>query len=229
MSDRAGQFNTQLSAAVRSMQGETGTQETLDQAVTSATTIIRGCDLAGISIVHKNGIDTPSGTDEATRRIDELQYALQQGPCYDALRHRETVQSSDLRTDERWPEWGPTIARELGVLSSLSYRLFVTDDSLGAMNLYSLRTDGFDDDDVIHGLALAAHVAVAVAGAQNAEHLERAIVARTVIGQAEGILMERFGLSADKAFYTLCRISQDRNEKLSAVAERLIRTRETPQ
>jgi GAF domain-containing protein len=138
------------------------------------------------------------------------------------------VRSDDLLRDERWPQWGHTIADELGVRSSLSYRLFITDDTIGSMDLYSRSVRAFDDDDWHQGQALAAHVAVAVATAQDTDHLKRAVVNRTVIGQAEGILMERFDLSADRAFEVLRRVSQDRNQKLALVAEELVRTRETP-
>lgn len=221
-------FNRELSEAVRAMQATAGTQATLEQGVRSATTIIDGCDLAGISIVHAGGIATQAATDEVTRRIDELQYAIGEGPCLTSLREHETVHCPDLAHDERWPQWGAQMSRELGVGSSVSYRLFTTERSLGALNLYSLKVEGFDVDDIHNGLALAAHVAVAVAGAQRATNLERALVNRTVIGQAEGILMERFGLSADQAFAVLARVSQNGNTKLHEVALELVHTRETP-
>ena len=72
-------------------------------------------------------------------------------------------------------------------------------------------------------------MAIALAASQNAAHLELAIANRTVIGQAEGILMERFGITAEQAFAVLRRVSQHRNVKLNGVAEELVRTRETPQ
>ena len=134
-----------------------------------------------------------------------------------------------MRTDPRWPTWGPLVAKEIGVVSIVSYRLFTTEDTLGALNLYSRRPDAFDTDDVYNGQALAAHVAVALAASQNTTHLELAIANRTVIGQAEGILMERFGITAEQAFAVLRRVSQHRNVKLNRVAEELVRTRETPE
>ncbi|HET6626686.1 MAG TPA: GAF and ANTAR domain-containing protein [Nocardioidaceae bacterium] len=227
MSERES-FARHLAAAARSMQGETGTQETLDKAVAIAVELIEGCDLAGISIVHRDDIDTSAGSDESLRRIDELQFAMGEGPCLDALKEHETVHSPDLAHDDRWPKWGPKIAKEIGVRSNVSYRLFTTADTLGAMNLYSRQVEAFDADDIYSGLALAAHIAVALAGAQNAEHLERAISNRTVIGQAEGILMERFNLTAEQAFGVLRRMSSQRNVKLSMIAEELVRTRQIP-
>lgn len=218
----------QLADAARSMQEQSSTQEMLDEAVQIAIEIIDGCDLAGMSVINPHGVDTPSGSGDELKRLDTLQFDLKEGPCFDALEHQEVVLGRDLTTDVRWPTWGPLVAREIGVRSIVSYRLFTAADTLGAMNLYSLRTDAFDADDVYNGGALAAHVAVALAEAQNVTHLETAITVRTVIGRAEGILMERFDLSPAQAFAVLRRVSQKRNVKLNRVAEELVRTRVTP-
>ena len=69
---------------------------------------------------------------------------------------------------------------------------------------------------------------MALATARNEDSLRQAIDARHVIGQAQGILMERFDLNADQAFSVLRRYSQDRNLKLRAVAEEMIASRELP-
>jgi len=221
-------FTRQVAEAARSMQGLTTTQEILDEAVVVAIEIIEGCDLAGMSIRHRTGIDTPAGSGEALMRLDELQFELKEGPSFDALRKHEIVLSRNLATDERFPTWGPRAAEEIGVASIVSFRLFTEKDTLGAMNLYSRTEDAFDTEDVYNGEALAAHVAVALAEAQNVTNLETAITVRTAIGRAEGILMERFDLSPTQAFAALRRVSQDRNVKLNRVAEELVRTRETP-
>ena len=226
--DTSTSFPEQLAEAARSMQGRTSTQLTLEQAVLTATEIIHGCDLVGISIVRSDGIDTPAGSSEALTRIDELQFTLKEGPCYDALHTHEIVRSDDLAHDARWPQWGPLVARELGVVCIVSYRLFSTEHTLGALNLYSLAPDAFDADDIANGEALAAHVGVALAASQHAEHLETGMANRTVIGRAEGILMERFDITPEQAFAVLRRVSQHRNVKLNRVAEELVRTRETP-
>jgi GAF domain-containing protein len=221
-------FIQQLAEAARSMQGKIGAQEMLDEAVHVAIDIIEGCDLAGMSIANPHGIDTPAGSGDDLRRLDSLQFELNEGPCFDALHHHEVVLGRDLATDARWPTWGPRVASEIGVGSIVSYRLFSARDTLGAMNLYSLRTDAFDTEDIHNGGALAAHVAVALAEAQHITHLETAITLRTLIGQAEGILMERFDLSPAQAFAVLRRVSMDHNIKLNRVAEELVLTRVTP-
>lgn len=112
--------------------------------------------------------------------------------------------------------------------SALCFQLFTDQDNLGALNLYSTDLDGFGDDDYENGLALAAHVAVALAAAQEVESLNSAVASRTVIGQAEGILMERYDLQAEEAFAVLRRVSQDSNVKVAEIASDLVRTRQTP-
>jgi GAF domain-containing protein len=221
-------FIRQVADAARSMHEKKSTQEVLDEAVQVATEIIGGCDLAGMSIVNPYGIDTPAASGADLKLLDELQFELKEGPCYDALRNHEVVIGHDLAADERWPIWGPRVVRDIGVRSIVSYRLFTAADTLGAMNLYSRTLNGFDTEDIANGGALAAHVAVALAESQNVTHLETAITVRTVIGRAEGILMERFDLSPAQAFAVLRRVSQQRNIKLNRVAEELVETRETP-
>ena len=126
-------FAEQLAEAARSMQGWSSTQLTLDEVVRVASEIIHGCDLVGISVVHSDGIDTEAGSDETLNRIDELQFVLREGPCFDALHMHEIVHSDDLATDKRWPRWGPLVAKEVGVVSIVSYRLYTTRDTLVAL------------------------------------------------------------------------------------------------
>ncbi len=114
-------------------------------------------------------------------------------------------------------------AERLGFRSMLCVQLFTTGDTFGCMNMYSDTVAGFDEDDLHAGLALAAHVAVAVRGADLVDNLESALASRDVIGQAKGRLVERFGLSSEQAFDVLVRYSQDRNVKLREVAEQVAR------
>ena len=110
----------------------------------------------------------------------------------------------------------------------LGVGLFTTETTIGALNLFDPEPDRFDADDVAVAQVLARHAGIALATSQRVENLELAIDARKLIGQAQGILMERFDLDADRAFEVLRRFSQDRNIKLREVAQRLIDTRKLP-
>ena len=210
------------------MQDEGGSREAMDRAVSIATRILPGCDAAGVCVVHRGKrVDTHATSHDELRQVDSLQHRLKEGPCLDALRQQDTVQSDDLSIDERWPTWGPEVAG-MGYSSIVSYRLFSTDNTLGALNLYGRNTSAFTADDVHDGVALAAHIGVALAGAQEVENLEKALGGRTVIGQATGILMERFEMPSDRAFGLLSKISQDNNLKLRQLAEQIVQTRAVP-
>jgi hypothetical protein len=116
-------------------------------------------------------VDTHATSNDALAQVDALQHELKQGPCLDALRQQDTVHSNDLSTDDRWPKWGPEVASRLGLFSIVSYRLFSTEANLGALNLYGSSKSAFTADDVHDGTALAAHIGVALAGAQEVENL----------------------------------------------------------
>jgi len=218
----------QFAQAARDLQGEGDTQHTLDRGVSIATELIPFCDYAGVSVVHAEGrIDTPARTSELVVEVDRLQYAVGEGPCLDAIRVAETVTSGDLSTEQRWPRWASRVAR-LGVASMLCVRLYTSRDTLGALNLLSRTQDGFSEDDATTASHLAAHLAVALAESLHADDLHSAALNRTVIGQAEGILMERFSLPSSRAFEVLSLVAQEQGSPLHRIASELIRTRETP-
>jgi GAF domain-containing protein len=222
-------LHTQLAEASRELHAEPDTQETLERSVLLATDLIPNCDHAGISMVHRNRtIDTPAASDQMARRGDELQYALDEGPCLDAIWHYDTVISANLAEEDRWTRWAPRVAAELNVRSMLCLRLFTSAELVGALNLYSKEIDAFDEDDAYTGTYLAAQIAVAIAEERQTESLRISALNRTIIGQAQGILMERYNIDPEKAFNVLRRVSQDNNIKLIRVADELVRTRRTP-
>ena len=222
------EFDRQLATAARALAEEPSTLSTLERAVHVASELVEGCDLAGISVVRGGQVDTPAASHEALRRMDELQFAMEEGPCRDALKQHEVVLVSDLAEDPRWPRWGPQMVEELGVRSSLSLRLFLEGDDLGALNLYGYEPDAFDQEDLLDGLVLAAHAAVALANTLEQDQLKRALDTRRVIGEATGMLRERFDLSTDQAFGVLKRVSSEQNIKLFRVAHYLVETGHLP-
>ncbi|WP_313404476.1 GAF and ANTAR domain-containing protein [Aeromicrobium sp.] len=214
----------QFAEVARAMSAESGLDQTLQRAVAGAVELVDGCEHAGISVVEKRRVvETAAATDDLVRRGDQLQYELDEGPCLQSIHEQETVQSDDLTTEDRWPVWSRRAADELGVRSMLSVQLFVTHDTLGALNLYSSAVAAFTEDSRESALALAAHVAVAMLAAQEHDNYESALAHRTVIGQAQGILMERYQLTPDQAFATLVRVSQAQNRKLRNIALDLAR------
>jgi GAF domain-containing protein len=190
--------------------------------------LLDACDAAGVTMIEKGRLTTTAPTSEFVAQGDVLQYELQEGPCVDTVLTQSTVISDNVRLDRRWPRWGPAVAEQLGVGSMLSLLLYTQDSSYGALNLYSFETGSFTSDDVVVAHALAAHLAAALADGRRLDNRAAALINRTVIGQAEGILMERHKITADAAFDMLRRASQRANRKLVAIAQELTRTGELP-
>ena len=213
----------QISETVRAMGTAVGLQDTLQSALDGALTIVRHAEHAGVSLVYENTrIETPAATDDVARRGDELQYLLGEGPCLQSIHEQETVWSDDLITERRWPQWSRRASDELGVRSMLCFQLFLTHDTLGALNLYSTKAHAFESEDRTAGLALAAHIAVALSSAQNAAGQESAVEGASVIGQAQGLLMQRYELRPSQAFLVLARAAQRDDRTMQQIAESLI-------
>ena len=61
------------------------------------------------------------------------------------------------------------------------------------------------------------------------EQLRRAIETRDTIGQAKGILMERFNTNATRAFEILVKLSQESNTRVADLAHKLVKVEHPPQ
>jgi GAF domain-containing protein len=198
---------------------------TLAQITTAAVEVLPQVQLSSITVRHADGtLITVAPTDDLLRRIDAEQYRLQEGPCYQAATNDKTVISSDLANDPRFPRYGPA-AVEQGVRSQIGVRLFDGPRSNGALNLYSTEVGAFDDIESVS--ALFAHQAgQVIAYAQEIGNLAEAVRTRTTIGQAVGIVMERYKLNDQRAFAFLQRLSSHRNVKLRLVAQEIVATTE---
>ena len=185
------------------------------------------CDAASITMRGAGKtVDTVASSDAKVEQADLLQYELGEGPSLDAVWTNGVFIVPNLVADGRWPHWAPQAA-ELGIGASLAVHLF-TDAALGSLNLYSLAPRGFTESDIENAKVIAAQASVVLAYARTQQNLWQAIDVRNLIGQAQGILMQRYGLTAPKAFAVLRRYSQHHNIKLTVLAEQLTTTGQLP-
>jgi GAF domain-containing protein len=210
------------------MQAESTPTETAEQVVAFARQQL-DADHAGITLIASGGrgLRSLASTDPVVKAADDLQNELREGPCRDRSWHGQTLAVPDLRDDPRWPRWGPKTA-ELGITSLLAVELTVKDDRIGSINVYSRLRRDFSQDDLAYAHIFARHAAVALQASMEVANLNVALDARKVIGQAQGILMERYALNEAQAFEILKRYSQDHNVKLRKIAEGLAATRSLP-
>lgn len=208
-----------------------GVEETVDAVVQFALQALN-CTYAGVALdARGTRPEVAAVTDPVVADVYNLQIDSQDGPLVTALRERTTILVRDTATEDRWPEWAEKVAA-LGVRSVLDVPLATgsrnRSATVGVLGLYSLTPDGFGEDDEAIAHILARHASVAVASARHEATLAQAVDARKLVGQAMGILMERFDVDDDQAFAILKRYSQDTNTKLRDVAQQLIDTRKLP-
>lgn len=128
-----------------------------------------------------------------------------------------------MANETRWPRFA-TEAVGLGVGAMMCFQLPVTGDNLGALNMYASDPGAFGEEPESIGLVFASHAAIAISAAQQQEHLRSAVDSRDLIGQAKGVLMERYKLTGGDAFAVLVRASSHTNRKLVDIAEELSNT-----
>lgn len=199
-------------------------EQTLGQIVASAVHTIPRVDAGSISMYRDGRIETRHPSSEEIGRLDNTQSELHQGPCITAIDdppESGIVVAQDLAgaDAERWPRFAPHVI-EAGYRALMSTQLSLDQGGgRAALNLYSATPDAFDS----HARTLAGlfgiQAALLLYGSQQAALLQRAVDSRDLIGQAKGILMERFKADPETAFQMLVKSSQETNLKLTAVAQ----------
>jgi len=213
--------------------GSRGLPELLTEVSTFAVRAIPGADGAGVTLLQldrvHNMVEALAASAPFVAEIDEIQYVtLKEGPCITAALERRTVRSGSLGGEKMWPRFGPRVGR-LGVHSALSLPLLLSDQVIGAINVYAHGKDVFDEHAAELGELFAKPAAVAVHNAQVlaqaqalSVQLQTALSTRAMIDQAIGLIRGRTGRSAEDAFAQLRAISQTEHRKLADVAQHMV-------
>ena len=196
----------------------------LTQIVASASETVPGADGVAISRTERGSVPACHATDEAIRELELLLVDLRQGPSWLTTDDRPpcgVLVAHDLASQpdrDRWPTVAPAAVRA-GYCSMMSAHLTVNGRGRrAALNLYAHQPDVFTDQARTIAALFATQASLLLRGAEQVAYLQRAVDSRDVIGQAKGIIMERFGVDADQAFQMLIGSSQDTNMKLVDVA-----------
>ena len=201
--------------------GEADLASTLRRITQTAVRTLPGVDYTSITLLRGDAaFATTAATDDTILRLDEDQYALREGPCFEAITDDGVVRSQHVQTDPRWPSYG-AVAGEAGIGSQLALEIYRTKSSRVGINLYSRQTDSFAYRDSTAEL-FATYASLAVGYAQEVDMLNHALSSRKTIGQAVGIVMERYDLTEERAFAFLVRVSQTSNIKLRTIAQEVV-------
>jgi GAF domain-containing protein len=203
-----------------------GMDETLEAVVQFALQA-ENCTYAGVALAARGGrAEIGAITDPVVETLYRVQIEAGQGPMLAAL-SGDTITVPDVATEDRWPLW-QTVAADAGIGSALQVPMRASDRTTGVLSLFNTEPKAFTVDDEAIAHILARHASVAVATARHEVSMAQAVDARKLVGQAMGILMERYDMNGDQAFAVLRRYSQDTNTKLRDVAQQLIETRKLP-
>lgn len=214
-----------MAELARSFAGPRKVREVLAEVTTAAVEMIPDADTAGVLLVAKGGkFESLEGTSPLIYELDELQERHGCGPCIDAAVDQLIVRVDDFETDQRWPGYTQAVC-QTGMRSSLSFKLYTGNRSAGALNIFSKKPHTFDGESEAIGSVLAAHAAAALIASRRGEQLQSALNTRDVIGQAKGIIMQRYNVDAIRAFEMLRQLSQGMNTRLADIAQRVVDTR----
>lgn len=195
---------------------------TLQSITRAAVEVLPQVQYSSITMRHRDGtLDSYALTDDLLADLDEQQFQLQEGPCYEAASEEPYMLVSNLGADERYPKYGPVAVRA-GIRSQAGIRLFENSRTTGGLNLYSRQVGALENIQTVSRL-FSHQAAVALAYSIEVKTLREAVQTRTRIGQAVGIVMERYKIPEQQAFAFLTRLSQTRNVKLRMIADEMIR------
>lgn len=195
----------------------------LRELADSAVESVPDATYAGITEAHRDGtVRTLAGTHPVAPLLDEIQQRHRQGPCLAAAWENHTVLVDDVAAETRWPDYCRDVLAQTDVRSVVSFQLFTGPKLFGALNFYADGPGAFTAQSLEIGLMYATHAAIVWQMLLRDQQFRSALASRDVIGQAKGIIMERFDVDAAHAFDLLKQLSQDANTPLVEVAEQLV-------
>jgi anti-anti-sigma factor len=200
----------------------------LQLVVALARSIIRGADGVSVSLRRDGRLVTVAASDQTITDMDASQYATGEGPCIDASVQGLWFQVDELAVETRWPGFTP-LAKALGINAIMSTPLHVGDRPLGAINIYSRTESAFDEEGRRMASVFAAEASKVLRDARledddrsPAQQFEQALRCRTVITQAQGVIMERVGVADDIAYTILRRFASQSGQPLEERARAVV-------
>src|SRR4051794_19435770 len=189
------EFEEKLDHVHRALMNGRGLQAKLETIADLAKLLIPGCDGAGFAMVVNGKARSVGVTDAVVLEVDLIQYDTGQGPCLQAIEQANTVRLNLVDVGEEWTHFAPG-AIDVGINSVLSLPITVNGTTVGALNLYSVRSDGFDSDAeaLAHTLATYAASTITVSplyvySSDLVDHVLEQIAEREAINNAIGVVM----------------------------------------
>jgi GAF domain-containing protein len=171
-----------------------------------------------------------TAADQASERLEELQFVLGEGPCVDASVSRRPVLVSDLRCEGplRWPAYTSAMA-EAGVCAVFAFPLHVGAAQLGVLDFFRTRPGPLSGAELGRAFALADDaVAILLDGqdrsAENpdAPPMDGATAGPSELFQAQGMVMIQIGSTLAESMSRIRAYAYAENRRLADVAREIV-------
>lgn len=185
----------------------------------------------GISVMPRAAHPaTVAASDARTATVEDLQFTLGEGPCFDAYSTGRPVLVPDLSAAARgrWPGYAPA-AQELGVEAAFAFPLQMGAARLGALDIYRDHSGSPSPEAVLQALTFAD---AAMTGLLNAQHrwnegtspsaLDDALDNRFELYQAQGMVAIQLGVEIHEAMIRIRAYAYANDRPLSDVADDIV-------
>jgi hypothetical protein len=177
------------------------------------------------------GSETVSASDEVAARVDELQFDLGEGPCWDAMRSARPVLIPDLRGQPAhvWPAFSAAIAeQDVGAL--FAFPLRVGPLRIGAVDLYAVDAANLSTVETQQASAMAAavgrHVLRRALNTVGGDYEDTGnVFSRRVIHQATGMVMAQLRIPSDDARLVIQGHAFAASRPMMSIAEDIVERR----
>jgi len=201
--------------------------------VTLVSVVVGRADGASVTLDRGGKLQTVASSNETVAQMDAAQYETGEGPCLDAARTGSAVHLDSVDDERRWPSF-TSRAGLLGIRAVVSSPLSAHGIPAGALNIYSQSVGAFEARDLVLAQLFASEASLILSSSLSfasatglTSRVQEALVARRVIAQAEGVIIEREGIAAEEAYTVIRRISITSGRTLRDEADVIVRSATT--
>jgi len=193
-----------------------------------------GVDGAGVSLLASDGSPVPVlSTDELSGVVEDLQFTLGEGPCFDATTSQAPVLVSDLTAEVRAtaPRWPVFLneAESSGVRAIFAFPLSLGAAAFGTLDFYRIVAGPLDETQLNQSVRTAGAIrASLIADEPSAEFLgEPSSRVRMTVYQAAGMAMIQNGGTIEDALLLLRATAFGEGRSVNELAADVVARRRT--
>ena len=186
---------------------------------------------AALSVLVGPGRSTVSSSNPVATRLDEIQFDLGEGPCWDALNQREPVLREDVKADDEWPLFTASLRDDPiaeKVVGIYAFPLYVGSLDIGAVDLYAETPRELETTEVSRVAKLAElaswQVLRQILGDDGSTR-DLSPLSRREVHQATGMVLAQLNITANDAMLLLRAHAFSSNRSVMDVANDVVERR----